>query len=67
MKRVAAILYFDEGTTAQDVKNTLAALSDYLDAKRVVKAKLPKNGVRIHSTTVGEYDPEIGSPVWYIP
>jgi len=56
--RVAAIIYFEDNTTAQEVK---VLLED-------VKAKQEEGtGPHIEHAIVNSYDPEYGHPVWYIP
>lgn len=61
MKRikVAAIIYFEDGTTLNDAKKVLMDLKKKLDNER--------KGVHIDHGIVDQYDPECGAPVWYIP
>lgn len=56
--RVAAILYFEEGCTVDEVKAML---------QKVAKEAQKGDGPCFNRMTVDGYNPEWGSPVWYIP
>ena len=60
--RVAALVYFEDGTTAARAKTLLSDLKDQLDDHPE-----PYDGAAIEYAVVNEYDPAIGAPVWYIP
>jgi hypothetical protein len=59
MDAVAALVYFEPGTTAEDVKQLLEILKQRIEEKG--------KGPFIDHAIVNEYDPQYGSPVWYIP
>lgn len=58
-KAVAALVYFGEGATVAEVERILLKLQVELD-----RAKGPTT---LQSAIVDSYNPEWGSPVWYIP
>ena len=65
MKAVAAIVYFEHGTTTAEAKAILSDLKTKLDDPKTADPKY--NGATIDHGIVNEYDDQYGSPVWYIP
>lgn len=57
MKNVASLIYFPEGITKEEAE-------EYI--RRLNKALEKELGTGVGAITK-EYDPDWGSPVWYIP
>ena len=65
MKRVAALVYFEDGTTLEQAATVLREMKTTLDNHEHANESL--RGCAVENAVVNEYDSEIGSPVWYIP
>jgi len=63
--KVAALVYFEEGTTLAGAKKALGFLKDALERDIVIPH--PEKPCQLDHAIVNEYDPEMGGPVWYIP
>jgi hypothetical protein len=62
---VAALVYFEDGTTVSQAKAVLRDLKDTLDNHQHPLDEC--DGAAIDHAIINEYDPQYGGPVWYIP
>ena len=61
--KVAALVYFEEGTTTAKAQQALTKLKDQLDMHEMKGCE----ETAIDYAVVNEYDPAKGGPVWYCP